>query len=84
MPSYNPELILSDELDGSIISIYLRDNISVLRGIPDVDLSYSVSDGNALRGITSVRNTGKSEIDEAISMLECEIDKILIHAWNGI
>ena len=37
-----------------------------------------------------LRPKGKGEnmrwisVSEAISMLECEIDKILIHAWNGI
>lgn len=32
IPPYNPELILSDELDGSIISLYLRDGYgSVIR-----------------------------------------------------
>lgn len=35
MPKYNPELILSDELDGSIISLYLRDYASGLGGPAD-------------------------------------------------
>ena len=35
VPKYNPELILSDDLDGSIISVYMRDNVTSIRGLPD-------------------------------------------------
>ena len=87
VPKYNPELILSDELDGSIISLFLRDNGTLMRGTTvDQEMSFNLGDDGeyALRGLNTLRNTVHQEADEAISLLECEIDKILIHAWNGI
>lgn len=41
VPSYNPELILSDELDGSIISLYLRDKGTILPQVNDMETSFN-------------------------------------------
>lgn len=57
VPKYNNELILSDELDGSIISLFLRDDYASRCSEVDADASSNQDIEYQLRGIGSLRST---------------------------